>query len=103
MNDQQEHAIRRAERAQRIMGDDFVQEAISKLKSAIRDQVFELPLNATAERERLVMLDKAMHQFLQLFELTMAGGEVAKYELAMEANTSARLEAIRQKARDYAG
>jgi hypothetical protein len=103
VNDQQRMQIARAEHADRILNDPLVMEAFQTIEKAIRDQVFDLPIEAVEQREKLVLMDKSRQQFVNLFELAVRGGEVTRYELAAEANTKARIQAIREQARSYAG
>lgn len=103
MNDQQRMQIARAEHADRILNDPVVMEAFKTIEKAIRDQVFDLPIEAAEMREKLVLMDKSRQQFMSLFELAIRGGEVTRYELTVEANTQARIQAIREQARNYAG
>lgn len=103
MNDQQRMQIARAEHADRILNDPLVMEAFKTIEKAIREQVFDLPLEAVEMREKLVLMDKSRQQFMSLFELAIRGGEVTRYELTVEANTQARIQAIREQARNYAG
>jgi ABC-type thiamine transport system ATPase subunit len=103
VNDQQRMQIARAEHADRILNDPLVMEAFQAIEKAIRDQVFDLPIEAVEQREKLVLMDKSRQQFVNLFELAVRGGEVTRHELAAEANTKARIQAIREQARSYAG
>ena len=103
MNEQQRLQIVKAEHAERIMGDSLVQEALQAIQDAIREQVFALPIEAVQQREQLFLMDKCRQQFVSLFELAIRGGEVTRYELLMEQNTKARLDAIREQTRNYAG
>lgn len=95
--------IARAEHADRILNDPVVMEALKTIEKAIRDQVFDLPIEAAEMREKLILMDKSRQQFMSLFELAIRGGEVTRYELTVEANTQARIQAIREQARNYAG
>lgn len=103
MNDQQRMEIARAERASMILNDAMVQEALKTIEAAIRDQVFALPIEAREQRDQLVMMDKMRQQFVRWFEIAINAGEVAKYELLAEQNAQAKLDAIREQARNYAG
>lgn len=103
MNDQQRRQIARAERASTILNDAMVQEALQTIESAIREQVFALPIEAREQRDQLVMMDKMRQQFVRWFEIAINAGEVTKYELLAEQNAQAKLEAIREQARNYAG
>jgi hypothetical protein len=99
MSDEHMQAMARGEHAKRILEDELVQGALSTIKAQVRDLVFELPLEATDKRQFLVLMDKAREQFERVFTLLISGAEVSKYELDAEANTQARLDAIREKAR----
>lgn len=103
MNDQQRRQIARAERAQAILSEPIVQEALSTIEREVRDLIFALPAEATQQREKLVMMDKMRQQFVRWFEIAINAGEVTKYELLAEQNAQAKLEAIREQARNYAG
>lgn len=103
MNEQQRLQIARAEHADRILNDPFVMEAFQTIEKVIRDQVFDLPMEAVEQREKLVLMDKSRQQFMNLFELAIRGGEITRHELTAEANTQARIQAIREQARSYAG
>ena len=103
MNDQQRMEIARAERASTILNDAMVQEALKTIEAAIRDQVFALPIEAREQRDQLVMMDKMRQQFVRWFEIAINAGEVTKYELLAEQNAQAKLDAIREQARNYAG
>lgn len=103
MNEQQRRQIAQAERAQMILSDPMVQEALQTIEAAIRDQVFSLPIEAREQRDQLVMMDKIRQQFVRWFEIAINAGEVTKYELLAEQNAQAKLEAIREQARNYAG
>lgn len=98
-----DQVIYRGEQARRVMEDPIVVEALQTVRQAIRDQAFALPIEAREDRERLVMMDKMGQQFINWFEFAMRNGEVSKKELLMVANTEAKLEAIRERARNYAG
>lgn len=65
--------------------------------------MFALPIEAKEQREQLVMMDKMRQQFITWFQVAINGGEVTKYELLMEQNAQAKLDAIREQARNYAG
>lgn len=98
-----EEAIYRAEQARRVMQDPMVREALDTIKTAVRDQVFDLPVEAIEQREKLVLMDKMRQQFEKYFELALSGGEVARRDLLNEQHTAMRLDAIRERARSYAG
>lgn len=98
-----EQVIYRAERAKAIMEDEMVKEAIQTVRQAVRDQVFALPIEAREDREKLVLMDKMAQQFINWFEFVMRDGELMRTELLMERNAQFKLDAIREKARNYAG
>jgi hypothetical protein len=103
MNDQQRAQLARAEQARRIIEDPVVVDALAMIKNAIRDQVFDLPVEAHEQREKLIMMDKARAQFETIFTMAVFGAEVTEYELTAQREAEARLDAIREQARNYAG
>lgn len=98
-----EECIYRADRARAIFEDSLFVEAVATVRTAVREQVFALPIEAREDREKLVLMDKMAQQFLNWFEFAIRNGEVSKQELLMVANTEAKLAAVRERARNYAG
>lgn len=101
MNDTQAVDITRGERARRILGDEMVQEALATVKQAIRDQMFELPIEAAKQREFLAMMDKARVQFEGWFELALAGEQIARLELDAERQAQGQIDKIKERMRAW--
>lgn len=98
-----EQCIYRAEQAKRLLEDPILSEALETIKTAIREQVFALAIEAKEDREKLILMDKLRQQLVNTLEMVIRGGEVSRHELLMERNTTTRLDAIREQARNYAG
>lgn len=103
MNDQQRAQIARADQARRILEDPFVIQALEAIKTGIRDQMFDLPVEAVEQREKLFLMDKMRAQFVNIFALALHGAEVTRYELDQERYVAERLNSIQERARNYAG
>lgn len=89
-------SIYRGEQAARIMAEPLVIEALAAIKANVRDLFFELKPEQAGSREMLHLMDRARQQFENVFRLHIAGMTVSKYELLDEANTAARVEAVRR-------
>ena len=91
-----EQQIARGKRAQTVLSDPLVAEALAHLKTSVCDLFFELPLDATKEREFLHLMDKARQQFEACFIVLINGAEISKHELMAVEHTAARVAAIRR-------
>lgn len=92
-----EQRIARAEQAQRILEDPLVKEALTHLKTSTQGLFFDLPANATQEREFLHLLDKARQQFEACFTAILIDGEVTRRELLAERGMREHLADIKRK------
>jgi hypothetical protein len=92
-------AIQKADHARRILDDDLVKFALSKIKTESQGLFFQLGSQAREEREFLHLMDRARQQFENVFLILIAGGDVSRHELAHEYHTQARLDAIRDRVR----
>lgn len=101
MNDLQAQDIARGEHARRILGDEMVQEALRTVKEAIREQMFELPIEAAKQREFLAMMDKARAQFEGWFSLALQGEQIAKLELDAERQAQNQIDKIKERMRAW--
>lgn len=97
MNDQQRREIHRGEQARRLLQDELMQEVLEHLKTSIREQMFELPVEAREQREMLFLMDRARAQFERAFQALMMGADMAKNELLAEEQTKVKLEAIKER------
>lgn len=102
MTDQQAQDIRRGEHARRILEDEMVQGAMSAVKEAIREQMFDLPIGASREREMLALMDKARQQFEGWFAAALQGEHIAKLELEAERKAQSLMERTKEKVRSWA-
>lgn len=96
----EEFDVARAVRAQAILSDPMVQEALGTLKSAVRDLFFDTPPEAMEQRERLHLLDRARQHFESVFTAHILGGEVARASLLDDAQAGQALAAIQQRVKE---
>ena len=89
--------IHRAEHAKRILEDELVRDALAHLKESTRSLFFDLPANATQEREFLHLLDKARQQFEHCFTAILIDGEISRKELLAERGMREHLAEIKRK------
>lgn len=88
-------ATQRAQRAEQILSDPLVIEALSTVRESVRDLFFDLPADHKDAREMLHLMDRARQQFEGVFRLLIAGAAVDRHEMLQEEHTKARLNAIR--------
>lgn len=101
MTEQQAQDLSRGEHARRILGDEMVQEALATVKQAIRDQMFELPIEAAKQREFLAMMDKARAQFEGWFAQALAGEQISRLELDAERQAQGQIEKVKERVRAW--
>jgi hypothetical protein len=101
VTDQQAQDLSRGEHARRILGDEMVQEAFATVKQAIRDQMFDLPIEAAKQREFLAMMDKARVQFEGWFAEALAGEQIARLELDAERQAQGQVDKIKERMRAW--
>lgn len=89
--------IRRAERAKLIIEDPLVVEAFSAIEQTIIGSWTELAIENKAQAEELKRLMWAAKQFKSIFEVTIAGGTVAKNELTNDTTMKIRSDAVRAR------
>lgn len=99
MTDQQAQDLARGEHARRILEDPMVAAALAAVKATIREQMFDLPIEATKSREFIAMMDKARQQFEQYFEQALAGEKIATIELQAERQAMELAHKINQRVR----
>lgn len=95
MSDDTRQHESRAQRAEQIMSDPLVIEALATVRDSVRDLFFALPSEHKDAREMLHLMDRARQQFEGVFRLLIAGASVDRHELLEEEHTKARLDAIR--------
>ena len=97
---QAEFDVARAVRAQAILSDPMVQEALAALKSAVRDLFFETAPEAAAQREQLHLLDRARQHFESVFTTHILSGDVARASLLDDAQAAQALADIQQRVKE---
>lgn len=94
--------ISRAEHAKRILGDELVKSALADIEATIVAQWADLSVENKAQAEELKRLLWAAKQFKAIFEVTIAGGAVARNELLNAETMQIRQEAALERVRNYA-
>lgn len=97
---EQRQELHRAERAQAILTDPLVVEALDTLRSATRDLVFDLPIEARERREQLYLMDRARQDFVRVFTAHLMSGEVVAKQLLMEQLEDQQTAAIRERVKE---
>lgn len=92
--------LHRGEHAKRILEDSLVREALDTIKTQTQALFFELPSQASSEREFLHLMDRARQQFENYFRILIAGADVHKHEIMAEEHMQSRMAAIQARARD---
>jgi hypothetical protein len=98
--DREQFDIARADRASTILEEPMVAEALSALKTGVRDLFFETPAEAAEQRERLHLLDRARQHFETVFRIHIMGGAVARDSLMSDVAAADALAAIQQRAKE---
>lgn len=100
MTDQQSRDLARADHARQILGDEMVQAALAAVKASIRDQLFDLPIEAAKSREFLALMDKSRQQFEAYFIAAIQDGEVVRLDVQAERDAMERVARIQERARN---
>jgi hypothetical protein len=87
-------AVQAAERASLLLNDPAIKGALETIQATIKDAWADLPIENTAQAERLKQLLWAAKQFEDIFTVTIAGGHFAKNELLAD-NAQIRADAAR--------
>lgn len=95
-----EQQIARGEHAKRLLDDPLFQEAMAETKQAVIDAWAALPVENTAQAEKLKHLLWAAKQFEAVFESYVAGATIMRAELLLDTNMETKREAA--KGRLYA-
>lgn len=77
-----EQQIARGVRAQQILDEPLVQEAIDLIESQCLQQWKDSPARDTEGRERIWMMVKMAQQFKRHFEAAVTDGKLAQHEVA---------------------
>lgn len=86
-----------ADAARLVLENPLVAKALGDIEQAVIDQWVALGVENRAQAEELKRLLWAAKQFRAVFEVTIAGGSVAKNELLNADHMQARHEAMRAR------
>lgn len=93
-------ALHRAARAQTILTDPMVQDALAFVRDQVRDAFFDLELTDPGARERLLLMDRARQQFERVFTAHLMDGSVARAQLLSDDLAAQHLAAIQQRVKE---
>ena len=94
---EQIQAMQAAEQARRVLEDPLVAQALDTIEQTVIEQWVALGVENRTQAEELKRLLWAAKQFRSIFEVTIAGGSVAKNELLMQQNMEIKAEAARRR------
>lgn len=92
MNEQEQ--LRRAEAAQRILGDPLIKEARAAIETQLAESRRRVPIADTLMHTKLIMLEQLAGQFFAVFEEAVQTGKIAAFHLEEER----RRESLRERA-----
>lgn len=95
--DAQIQAMQAADRAKSVLDDPLVSQALADIEQAVIEQWAALGVENKTQAEELKRLLWAAKQFRSIFEVTVAGGSVARNELLNADHMQARQAAARQR------
>lgn len=93
-------AMHRAARAESILGDPMVKDALAFVRDQVRDAFFDLELTDPGARERLLLMDRARQQFERVFTAHLMDGSVARAQLLSDDLAAQHLAAIQQRVKE---
>lgn len=93
-------AMHRAARAESILGDPMVKDALAFVRDQVRDAFFDLELSDPGARERLLLMDRARQQFERVFTAHLMDGSVARAQLLSDDLAAQHLAAIQQRVKE---
>lgn len=94
---EQIQAMQAAEQARRVLEDPLVAQALDAIEQTIVEQWVALGVENRSQAEELKRLLWAAKQFRSIFEVTIAGGSVAKNELLLQENMEIKAEAAKRR------
>ena len=94
---EQIEAMQAADRARTVLNDPLVSGALASIESTITAQWMALDVENKGQAEELKRLLWAARQFRAIFEVTVAGGEVARNELLNASTMAIRAESARKR------
>lgn len=99
MDDQLRSDVARAEHAQRILGDDLVQAALTDMKAAIIGAWEQSPVRDVEGREHLHRYLKVIGQFEAAFRAHLETGQLAAAAIRAEEEQKTLMERIKERVR----
>ena len=97
---QDEAAVHRAARAQTILTDPMVQDALAFVRDQVRDAVFALDPADAGARARLLLVDRARPPFARGVPAHLMDGSVARAQLLSDDLAAQHLAAIQQRVKE---
>lgn len=92
-----EEHIARGEHAKRLLDDPLLKEALAEIKQAIVESWAALPIENTAQAEKLKQLLWASKQFESVFIAHVGGATIARSELLLDTNMQIKAEAAQRR------
>ncbi|MEW6022850.1 MAG: hypothetical protein AB1807_11990 [Pseudomonadota bacterium] len=92
-----EEQIARGEHAKRLLDDPLLKEALAEIKQAIVESWAALPVENTAQAEKLKHLLWATKQFEAIFVAQVGGATIARSELLLDTNMQIKAEAVTRR------
>ena len=92
-----EEQIARGEHAKRLLEDPLFQEAMRETRQAVVDAWAALPVENTAQAEKLKHLMWAAKQFEAVFEAWVAGATIMRAELLLDTNMEIKAQAAKER------
>lgn len=90
-------AMQEADAARMVLENPLVASALANVERAIIDVWASLGVDQLEKAQELKYMLHAAKQFRAVFEVTIAGGDVAKHELLDHNHMQARAEAARRR------
>lgn len=94
---EQIQAMQAADAARRVLENPLVARALDQVEQTIVEQWKALGVENRPQAEELKRLLWAAKQFRSIFEVTIAGGNVAKNELLLQQNMEIKAQAARER------
>ena len=92
-----EEHIARGEHAKRLLDDPLLKEALVEMKQAVMEGWAALPVENTAQAEKLKHLLWATKQFEAFFVAQVGGATIARSELLQDTNMQIKAEAVQRR------
>jgi len=99
-NHNDQAALHRAARAEAILGDPMVKDALACIRDSVRDSFFEIDPADAGAHQRLLLVDRARQQFERVFTAHLMDGSVARAQLLSDDLAAQHLAAIQQRVKE---